>query len=111
MKGGGSRDQLHVLLSATQLERELLTWKRADDVEQQTGGEHDGAGLSDLGEQWHAQADLGVGGLQLGLRVGVGTQHDAGERLDGAARRGDAGDGLELGQEIGCTEGELHGCW
>ena len=55
--------------------------------------------VSTVGLERHAQADLHVGGAQLDAAVGGGDL-DAGERLDGAVRRRDAGDGLQLRQQI-----------
>ena len=70
-----------------------------DDVEQQARREHDRALARDVGLERDAQADLHVGGAQLdaGRR---GGELDAGQGLDGAARRGDAGGGLQLGEQL-----------
>ena len=57
-------------------------------------------GRVDLGLERDAQADLHVGGAQLGRGVAVGGDHHAGERLHGAARRGHARDGLQLRQQL-----------
>ena len=54
-----------------------------------------------------AQADLHVGGAQLDA-AGAGEDLDAGQRLDRAARRGDAADGLELGEQLVARGGQLH---
>ena len=101
MEGGGSADQLHVLLGCAQLHGERLRRQRASDVQQQPGWQHSGSGAGDVGLERYAQADLHVGGKKLGRRVGGGRDHHAGERLNGAARGGDSGRGLELRQEIG----------
>jgi len=92
-------DDLDVLLGRAQLERRAVAGQRARDLEHQPGGEDDGPFAFDGGREGHAQADLHVGGAQLGA-VGTGTELDAGQRLDGAAGRGDARDDAELRKEV-----------
>ena len=81
--------------------------QRADDVDQQPRRQDDGALAHDLALERHAQADLHVGRPQLDRTV-LGLQLDAGERLDGAARRRGTGDGLELGEQRVAASRELH---
>ena len=62
---------------------------------------------STVAAQRDAQADLHVGGAQLGA-VGAGDDLDAGQRLDGAAGRCHAGDDAELREQIRRGRRELH---
>ena len=82
-------DDLHVLLGGAQLERHGVAGQRAHDVDEQPRRQHDGALADDLALERDAQPDLHVGGAQLDAAV-AGDHLDAGERLDGAARRGGA---------------------
>ena len=101
------RDDLDVLLGGAQLERDLVAGQRADDVDEQPRRQDDGALADDLALERDAQADLHVGGAQLD-RAALGEELDAGERLDGAAGGGGAGDGLQLGEERVAPGRELH---
>ena len=62
---------------------------------------------STVGGERNAQADVHVRRAQLGT-VGEGVELDAGERLNGAARRSDAGDHAELREQIRRGRRELH---
>ena len=93
-------DDLDVLLGRAQRERHLGARQRADDVEQQAGRQDDVPGRLHLCGQRQAQADLHVGGPQLAAVV-AGVQLNAGERLHGAARGGDASGGLQFLEESG----------
>ena len=64
-------------------------------------------GADDLGPQRDAQADLHVRRAELDAVV-VGDDLDAGEGLDGAARRRDAGDGLQLREQLLGGGRQLH---
>ena len=68
--------------------------QRAGDVEQQASRQHGAAGAEHLRVEGDAQADLHVGREQLRRGALLRRDHHAGKRLNGAARRGDAGDGL-----------------
>ena len=85
----------------------LVARQRADDVDEQPRRQHDGALADDLALERHAQADLHVGGAQLD-RPAARLELDAGQRLDGAAGRGGAGDGLQLGEEGVALGRDLH---
>ena len=79
----GAAAQLHVLLGGTQLELHLPGRQRAHHVEEQAGGQHDRARARHRTVEWHAQADLEVGGTQLDGGVSR-VELDTGERLYGA---------------------------
>ena len=65
------------------LERDTFARKGTDDIEEQAGRQDDGAVPTDLrGRDRDAQADLHVGGTQLGAAL-RGLQLNAGQRLDG----------------------------
>ena len=103
----GAGDDLDVLLGGTQLERHGVARQRADDVDEQPRRQHDGAVADDLALERDAEPDLHVGGAQLDAPV-AGDHLDAGERLDGAARAGRAGDGLELREQRVALGGKSH---
>ena len=111
------RGDLHVLLGAPILEREVVLRQRADDVEQKPAG-HDGlTRRGGLGIDRDAEPELHVGRLQLGVVV-LDPEQDARQRLDGTARgRGPHGD-AEPGEERFTGNGELQvlpnwtcSCW
>ena len=56
---------LHVLLRGAVLEREVVARQRADHVEQEPAGDHDGAVGGVGGLERDAHAELHVGGLEL----------------------------------------------
>ena len=81
--------------------------ERADDVDEQARRQDDGAVADDVALERDAEADLHVGRAQLD-GAGLGGELDARERLDGAARGGGAGDGLELREQRGAGSRDLH---
>ena len=90
-----------------QLERDGVAGQRADDVDEQPRRQHDGALADDLAVERDAQADLHVGRAELDAVGGREDLH-AGERLDGAAGRGGAGDGLQLREQRVALRGKFH---
>ena len=103
----GARDDLHVLLGGAELERDVAAGKLADDVQEQARGQDGLARADDLGAKRIAQADLHVRRAELDA-VAVGDDLDPGEGLDGAARRRDASDGLQLREELLGGGRQLH---
>src|SRR5689334_17981073 len=98
---------LDVLLVRTVLEREVVLGQGADDVEEQPARQDDGALALGPGFHLYTDAQLHVGGLELDL-PGVGADENAGERLDGAARRHATNSDAELIQKVLTLNGELH---
>src|SRR4051794_32283167 len=84
-------DHLDVALLRAVLERQVVLWERAHDVEQQSPRQNDHAGPFDGGLGANAHAEFHVGGLQLHAAF-LRLEADAGERLD-RATRGDAANG------------------
>ena len=78
--------------------RSVRMWKVAPE---QSTGEHHHALALDLCLERDAQPDLHVGRAELGATA-RGVELHAGERLDGAACGGDAGDGLQVSEQFGC---------
>jgi hypothetical protein len=100
-------DDLDVLLGRPQLEARVGARQRARDFEHEAGRQDDRALALDGGLQRDAQADLHVGGAQFGAATGS-AELDAGERLHGAARRGDAGHDAKLSKQVRARGRELH---
>jgi hypothetical protein len=85
-----ARDHLHVLLGRPVLHRNGVLWQRAGDVQEQPA-RHDHRALgADLRIEAGADAEVGVGRVQLGAPALQTDQH-AGKRLNRAASRCAAG--------------------
>ena len=107
MEAGTARDDLHVLLRAAVLERELVLRKGPHDVEEEPAGKDDGAVLGLCGRHADPDPHLHVGRLELQL-ASLDSKEDAGEGLDGAAGgRSPYGD-PKSGQERFTGNGQLH---
>jgi hypothetical protein len=73
----------------------------------QAGGQDGRALTLDLRLERDAEADLHVGGTQFDLTA-LGDDLHTGERLDRRAGRGDARDGLQLGEQLLRRSLQLH---
>ena len=101
MERGGAGHDLHVALARPELERGRAAGQGTGHVEEQTGRQHRHALALDLGVERDAEADLHVGGTELGATV-LRQELDTRERLHRTAGGGDAGDRAEL-REQGCA--------
>ncbi len=105
-RGGASHD-LDVLLSRSQLERDLIAWQRTDDVDEQPRRQHDRPLAHHLALERDAQADLHVRRAQFDPPILRQHLH-AGEGLDGAACGRRSGDRLQMGKEEVAPRRKLH---
>ncbi len=103
---GLARGDLHVLLGAPVLERQIVLRQRADHVEKQPAGHDRLAGRGRHGLELHAQAQLHIGGQELRLPV-VNPDQDPGERLNGAASGRGPDRDAQAGEKRFTGNGEL----
>jgi hypothetical protein len=101
-----TRHDLHVLLRASVLERQVVLRQRANHVEEQAAWDDGLAGRRIGGLERNANAELHVGGLELRLSV-VHAEEDAGERGNGTTRGRAAHSDAESSEERFTGNGEL----
>ena len=85
----------------------ILDAASADHIEQQPGGQDQLARARDLGGERDPQRQVLIGRAELDAPVAGGELH-AGQRLDRAARGGDAHDRLQVPQELVLVGRDLH---